>query len=196
MTIGLLPFVVDSTVTQHVLTDGDQSKTDLRHMRMCRVRTRSKREASSQNLSWKISNMLNIPYNFLNGFELISKMTRGTSQSAEIRRSAEKSHVWLLFNKDYCFCTFGFCLWLSYHNSTIYHDKNNHKKNHATRFSNVCEVKNSTAGISISASLKHRTILQKYSQQRMTYENLPKDADKIYAEQAKLYLHPHGIIFL
>ena len=38
--------------------------------------------------------MLNVPYNFLNGFELISKMTRGASQSAEIRRSAEKSHVW------------------------------------------------------------------------------------------------------
>ena len=37
--------------------------------------------------------MLNIPYNFLNGFELISKMTRGTFQSPEIRRLAEKSHV-------------------------------------------------------------------------------------------------------
>ena len=60
---------------------------------MCRVRTRSKREASSQNLTRKTSHMLNILYNFLNGFELISKMTRGTSQSAEIRRSAEKSHV-------------------------------------------------------------------------------------------------------
>ena len=60
---------------------------------MCRVRTRSKREASSQNLTRKTSHMLNIPYNFLNGFELISKMTRGTSQSAEIRRLAEKSHV-------------------------------------------------------------------------------------------------------
>ena len=41
----------------------------------------------------KTSHMLNVPYNFLNGFELISKMTRGASQSAEIRRSAEKSHV-------------------------------------------------------------------------------------------------------
>ena len=61
---------------------------------MCPVRTRSKREASSQNLTRKTSHMLNIPYNFLNGFELISKMTNGTSQSAEIRRSAEKSHVW------------------------------------------------------------------------------------------------------
>ena len=63
---------------------------------MCRVRTRSKREASSQNLTRKTSHMLNIPYNFLNGFELISKMTRGTFQSAEIRRSAEKSHVWCM----------------------------------------------------------------------------------------------------
>ena len=64
---------------------------------MCRVRTRSKREASSQNLTRKTSHMLNISYNFLNGFELISKMTCGTSQSAEIRRSAEKSHVcWLV----------------------------------------------------------------------------------------------------
>ena len=62
---------------------------------MCRVRTRSKREARSQNLTRKTSHMLNIPYNFLNGFELISKMTRGTSKSAEIRRSAEKSHVCL-----------------------------------------------------------------------------------------------------
>ena len=61
---------------------------------MCRVRTRSKREASSQNMTRKTSHMLNIPYNFLNGFELISKLTCGTSQSAEIRRSAEKSHVW------------------------------------------------------------------------------------------------------
>ena len=61
---------------------------------MCHVRTRSKREASLQNLTRKTSHMLNIPYNFLNGFELISKMTRGTSQSAEIRQSAEKSHVW------------------------------------------------------------------------------------------------------
>ena len=43
--------------------------------------------------------MLNIPYNFLNGFELISKMTRGASQSAEIRWSAEKSHVWSLYYK-------------------------------------------------------------------------------------------------
>ena len=60
---------------------------------MCHVRTRSKREASSQNLTRKTSHMLNIPYNFLNGFELISKMTRGTSQSAEIRRLAEKSHA-------------------------------------------------------------------------------------------------------
>ena len=60
---------------------------------MCRVRTRSKREASLQNLTRNTSHMLNIPYNFLNGFELISKMTRGTSQSAEIHRSAEKSHV-------------------------------------------------------------------------------------------------------
>ena len=64
---------------------------------MCRVRTRSKREASSQNLTRKTSHMLNIPYNFLNGFELISKMTCGTSQSAEIRRSAEKSHVWTMW---------------------------------------------------------------------------------------------------
>ena len=88
VTIGLLPFVVDSfrLIRQHVLTD-------LHHLRMCRVRTRSKREASSQNSTWKISHMLNIPYNFLNGFELISKMTRGTSQSTEIHRSAEKSHV-------------------------------------------------------------------------------------------------------
>ena len=60
---------------------------------MCRIRTRSKREASSQNLTRKTSHTLNVPYNFLNGFELISKMTRGASQSAEIRRSAEKSHV-------------------------------------------------------------------------------------------------------
>ena len=82
-------------VTEHVLTVGGQSKTDLRHLRMCRVRTRtrSKCEASSQNLTRKISHMLNIPYNFLNGFELISKMTCETSQSAEICRSAEKSHV-------------------------------------------------------------------------------------------------------
>ena len=93
MTIGLLPFVVDSVKP---CTDGGQSKTDLRHLRMCRVRTRSKREASSQNLTRKTSHMLKIPYNFLNGFELISKMTCGTSQSAEIRRSAEKSHVWAL----------------------------------------------------------------------------------------------------
>ena len=50
-------------------------------------------EASLQNLTRKTSHMLNIPYNFLNGFELISKMIRGTSQSAEIRQSAEKSHV-------------------------------------------------------------------------------------------------------
>ena len=57
---------------------------------MCRVRTRPKREASSQNLTRKTSHMLSIPHNFLNGFELISKITRGTSQSAEIRRSAEK----------------------------------------------------------------------------------------------------------
>ena len=81
-------------LTQHVLTDGGQSKTDLRHLRMCCVRTRSKREASSQNLTLKTSHMLNIPYSFLNGFELISKMTCGASQSAEICRSAEKSHVW------------------------------------------------------------------------------------------------------
>ena len=47
--------------------------------------------ASSQNLSRKISHMLIIPYNFLNGFELISKMTCGTSQSAEIRRLAENA---------------------------------------------------------------------------------------------------------
>ena len=46
------------------------------------------------NLSWKTSHMLNIPYNFLNRFELISKMTRETSQSTEIRRLAQKSHVW------------------------------------------------------------------------------------------------------
>ena len=65
---------------------------------MCRVRTRSKREASSQNLTRKTSHMLNIPYNFLNGFELISKVTCGTSQSAEIRRLAEKSHVWIFTN--------------------------------------------------------------------------------------------------
>ena len=65
-----------------------------RHLRMCRVRTRSKRAASSQNLTRKTSHMLNVPYNFLNGFELISKMTPGTSKSAEIRRSAEKSHAW------------------------------------------------------------------------------------------------------
>ena len=86
MTIGLLPFVVVSvnTVTQHVLTHGGQSKTDLRHLRMCCVRTRSKREASSQNLTRKTSHILNIHCNFLNGFELISKMTRGTSESAEI----------------------------------------------------------------------------------------------------------------
>ena len=76
-----------------MLTDGGQSKTDLRHLRMCRVRTRSKREASSQILTRKTSHMLIMPYNFLNGFELISKMTRGTSQSAEIHRSAEKSHA-------------------------------------------------------------------------------------------------------
>ena len=63
---------------------------------MCRVRTRSKRKASSQNLTRKTSHMLNIPYNFLNGFELISKMTCGPSKSAEIRRSAEKSHVWYI----------------------------------------------------------------------------------------------------
>ena len=80
----------------HVLTDGGQSKTDLRHLRMCHVRTRSKCEASSQNLTRKTSHMLNIPYNFLNGFELISKMTSGTSQLAEIRRSTEKSHVWII----------------------------------------------------------------------------------------------------
>ena len=66
---------------------------------MCRVRTRSKREASSQNLTRKTSHMLNIPYNFLNRFELISKMTRGTSQSAEIHRLAEKSHVWKVETK-------------------------------------------------------------------------------------------------
>ena len=60
---------------------------------MCRVRTKSKREASSQNLTLKTSHMLNISYNFLNGFELISKMTRGPSHSAEIRWSVEKSHV-------------------------------------------------------------------------------------------------------
>ena len=81
--IGLLPFVVDAltTVTQHVglLTDGGQSKTDLRHLRMCCVRTRSKHKASSQNSTRKTSHMLNIPYNFLNGFERISKMTCGTS---------------------------------------------------------------------------------------------------------------------
>ena len=51
---------------------------------MCRVRTRLKREASSQHLTRKTSHMLNIPHNFFNGFELISKMTRATSQSAEI----------------------------------------------------------------------------------------------------------------
>ena len=73
---------------------------------MCRVRTRSKREASSQNLTWKTSHMLNIPYNFLNGFELISKMTRGTSQSAEIRRLAEKSHVWMGAEADRVFAQF------------------------------------------------------------------------------------------
>ena len=67
-----------------------------RHLRMCRVRTRSKRAASSQNLTRKTSHMLNVPYNFLNGFELISKMTPGTSKSAEIRRSAEKSHAWVV----------------------------------------------------------------------------------------------------
>ena len=61
---------------------------------MCRIRTRSKREASSQNLTRKTSHMLNIPYHFLNGFELISKMTRGSSQSEEICQSTEKSHVW------------------------------------------------------------------------------------------------------
>ena len=88
-----------TTVTQHVLTDGGQSKTDLCHFRMCHVRTRSKREASSQNLTRKTSQMLNIPYNFLNGFEPISKMTRGTSQSAEIRRLAEKSHVWQIIKR-------------------------------------------------------------------------------------------------
>ena len=68
---------------------------------MCRVRTRSKCEASSQNLTRKTSHMLNIPYNFLNGFELISKMTPGTSQSAEIRQSAEKSHVWVFEHWKY-----------------------------------------------------------------------------------------------
>ena len=81
MTIGLFPFVVDSVKP---LIDGGQSKTDLRHLRMCCVRTRSKHEASSQNLTRKTSHLLNIPYNFLNGFDLISKMTRGTSQSVEI----------------------------------------------------------------------------------------------------------------
>ena len=70
---------------------------------MCRVRTRSKREASSQTWTRKTSHMLNIPYNFLNGFELISKMTRRTSQSAEIRRSAEKSHVWYIDTFDATF---------------------------------------------------------------------------------------------
>ena len=60
---------------------------------MCCVRTRSECEASSQNLTRKTSHMLNIPYNFLNRFELISKMTCGASQSAEIRRLVEKSHV-------------------------------------------------------------------------------------------------------
>ena len=94
--LGYFPSL--QTRLNHVLTDGGQSKTDLRHLRMCRVRTRSKHEASSQNLTRKTSHMLNIPYNFLNGFELISKMTRGTSQSAEIRRSAEKSHVCLSSN--------------------------------------------------------------------------------------------------
>ena len=85
-----------NTVTQHLLTADGQSRTDLRHLRMCCVRTRSQREASSQNLTRKTSHMLNIPYTFLNRFELISKMTRGASHSAEIRRSAEKSHVWII----------------------------------------------------------------------------------------------------
>ena len=58
------------TVTQHVLSDS-------RHLRTCRVRMRSKRKASLQNLTRKISHMLNIPYNFLNGFELISKRPVG-----------------------------------------------------------------------------------------------------------------------
>ena len=92
MTIGLLPFVVDSVKP---CTDWWWPKQNrFNHLRMCCVRTRSKREASSQNLTQKTSHMLNVPYNFLNGFELISKMIRGTSQLAEICRSAEKSHVW------------------------------------------------------------------------------------------------------
>ena len=49
------------------------------------VRTILQHEASSQNLTQKTSHMLNIPYTFLNGSELISKMTCGAPQLAEIR---------------------------------------------------------------------------------------------------------------
>ena len=54
--LGYFPSL--QTQLNHVLTDGGQSKTDLHHLRMCRVRTRSKREASLQNLTQKTSHML------------------------------------------------------------------------------------------------------------------------------------------
>ena len=61
------------------------------------VRMRLKLETSSGNLTQKTSHMSNIPYHFLNGFELISKMTSGDSQLVEICRSTEKSHVCNLY---------------------------------------------------------------------------------------------------
>ena len=69
---------------------------------MCHVRTRLKCEASLQNWTQKTSHMFNIPYNFLNGFELISKMTRGSSQLAEIRRSAWKIPCLTIWMKSHC----------------------------------------------------------------------------------------------
>ena len=58
--------------------------------------------------------MLNVPYNFLNGFELISKMTRGASQSAEIRRSAEKSHAWINNFIGNIMLSWGLCAFCKY----------------------------------------------------------------------------------
>ena len=108
---GLLPFVVDSVKP---CTDRSWPKQNrFTPFKNVPCITRSKREASSQNLTRKTFPMLNIPYNFLNGFELISKMTCGISQSAEIRRSAEKSHVWVWGACGQCTVSVG-SLWTVY----------------------------------------------------------------------------------